>query len=90
MKNIFLFILTLCTGLLSYSQNQNIIIDNSFPYHVNEQTLGRATIGGDTIFISSARTNPLRFQFTNGDINNPLVIINKGGQVKIDNPDTYT
>jgi hypothetical protein len=90
MKNIFLFILTLCTGLLSYSQNQNIIIDNSFPYHVNEQTLGRATIGGDTIFISSARTNPFWFQFTNGDINNPLVIINKGGQVKIDNLDTYT
>jgi hypothetical protein len=90
MKDIFLFILTLCTGILSYSQNQNIIIDNSFPYHVNEQTLGRATIGGDTVFISSARTNPLRFQFTNGDINNPLVIINKGGQVKIDNPDTYT
>jgi hypothetical protein len=52
MKDIFLFILTLCTGILSYSQNQNIIIDNSFPYHVNQQTLGRATIGGDNIFIS--------------------------------------
>ena len=90
MKRICLFILTLYSGLLSYSQNQNFIIDNSFPYHVNEQTLGSATIGGDTIFISSSRTNPLRFQFTNGDTNNPLVIINKGGQVKIASPNSYS
>ncbi|MFT6065894.1 MAG: hypothetical protein ACJAQX_001770 [Polaribacter sp.] len=90
MRITFLFISTLCIGLLSYSQNQNFTIDNSFPYHVNEQTLGRATIGGDTIFISSSRTNPLRFEFTNGDINKPLVIINKGGQVKIESPNSYS
>ena len=90
MKLTCLFISTLFIGLLSYSQNQNFTIDNSFPYHVNEQTLGSATVGGDTIFISSSRTNPLRFQFTNGDINNPLVIINKGGQVKIESPNSYS
>tara|TARA_B110000967_G_scaffold208449_1_gene260706 strand:- start:11362 stop:14211 length:2850 start_codon:yes stop_codon:yes gene_type:complete len=90
MRIICLFISTLCFGLLSYSQNQNFTIDNSFPYNVNEQTLGSATIGGDTIFISSSRTNPLRFEFTNGDINNPLVIINKGGQVKIESPNSYS
>ena len=90
MRIICLLISTLCFGLLSYSQNQNFTIDNSFPYNVNEQTLGSATIGGDTIFISSSRTNPLRFEFTNGDINNPLVIINKGGQVKIESPNSYS
>ncbi|WP_339661996.1 T9SS type A sorting domain-containing protein [uncultured Polaribacter sp.] len=89
MKKIYLLMI-LCIGLQSYSQNQNFIIDNSFPYYVNAQTLGKATIGGDTIFISSARTNPLRFQFTNGDANKPLVIINKGGQVKIDSPNSYS
>lgn len=90
MKKKILFLLTLCSGLLSYSQNQNFIINNSFPYHVNEETLGRKTIGGDTIFIASSRTSALRFQFTNGDTNNPLVIINKGGQVKIASPNSYS
>ena len=90
MKKIYLLVLTLSVGLLSYSQNQNFIIDNSFPYLVNEQTLGSATIGGDTIFISSSRTNPLKFQFINGDTNNPLVVINKGGQVKIDSSNKYS
>jgi hypothetical protein len=69
MKIFYLFILTVCISLLANSQNQNIIIDNSFPYNVNQQTLG-ATIGGDTIFISSSRTNPLKFQNTNGDSQN--------------------
>jgi hypothetical protein len=90
MKKKYLLVFTIFICLLTYSQNQNITIDNSFPYHVNEQTLGRATIGGDTIFISSSRTNPLRFQLTNGDANNPLVVINKGGQVKIESPNSYS
>jgi hypothetical protein len=90
MKFIYLFILTVCISLLANSQNKNIIIDNSFPYFVNQKTLGRATIGGDTIFISSSRTNPLKFQYTNGDSQKPLVIINKGGQVKISTPANST
>ena len=90
MKKIYLFIVIFCFNLAFYAQNQNITIDNSFPYYVNQQTLGRATVGGDTIFISSARTKPLRFQFTNGNANKPLVVINKGGQVKIDSPNSYS
>lgn len=88
MKKFCFFLITLCIGTLAFSQNQNFIIDHTFPYHVNEETLGSATMGGDTIFISSSRTDPLRFQFVNGDANTPLVIINKGGQVKIDSGDT--
>lgn len=90
MKKTYLFIVTFCFNLGFYAQNQNITIDNSFPYYVNQQTMGRATVGGDTIFISSARTKPLRFQFTNGNATKPLVVINKGGQVKIDSPNSYT
>lgn len=90
MKKTYLFILSLCFSVGTYAQNKNITIDNSFPYHVNQKTLGRATTGGDTIFISSARTKPLRFQLTNGNASRPLVVINKGGQVKIDSPTSYT
>ncbi|MEC5167206.1 hypothetical protein RCH18_002956 [Flavobacterium sp. PL11] len=90
LKNFICFSILFFVSTLSYSQNKNIEIDNTFPYLVNNQTLGRHTIGGDTIFISSKRTNPLKFQFTNGDINKPLVIINKGGQVKIESPNSYS
>ncbi|WP_147676596.1 T9SS type A sorting domain-containing protein [Algibacter pacificus] len=90
MKKNYHLIFALLISCIAWSQNQNVIIDDSFPYYVNNETLGRATIGGDTIFISSLRTKPLKFQFTNGDINNPLVIINKGGQVKIESPNSYS
>jgi hypothetical protein len=90
MKKTYLFILTFCFVVLSNGQNQNITIDNSFPYYVNQQTLGRVAVGGDTIFISASRTKALRFQLTNGNATKPLVIINKGGQVKIDSPSSYS
>ena len=90
MKKIFLIIVWLIVSAQITAQNQNFIIDNSFPTIVNEQSLGRATMGGDTIFISSARTNPLKFQYTNGNADHPLVVINKGGQVKIDRSSTYS
>jgi hypothetical protein len=83
----YLFILTVCISLLANSQNQNIIIDNSFPYNVNQQTLG-ATIGGDTIFIllqnQSFKISKYKWRFSK-----PLVIINKG-QVKISSPNSYS
>ncbi|WP_406683603.1 T9SS type A sorting domain-containing protein [Seonamhaeicola sp. MEBiC1930] len=65
------------------SQNQNITLDKNFDYHVNTQTLGRTPIGGDTIFINSERTFPLKFEQIEGDSLAPIVVINKGGQVKI-------
>lgn len=88
MKKVFLVLLII--GLQINAQNRNFVIDNSFPSIVNEQSLGRATIGGDTIFISSNRTNPIKFQFTNGSATKPLVVINKGGQVKIDSKNGYS
>jgi hypothetical protein len=65
-------------------QNQNITLDSSSPVYINETTLGRSLVGGDTIFISSDRDKPLRFQSLIGSPSNPIVVVNKGGQVKID------
>lgn len=65
------------------AQNQNTILDESSAYLVNSQTLGRTPIGGDTIFVETTRTFPLKFQQIQGDSLAPVVIINKGGQVKI-------
>jgi hypothetical protein len=90
MKKIGLFFLTTLLVLTAYAQNQNTIIDNSFPYYVNAETLGRTAIGGDTIFVSSTRTDPLRFQLLNGNSEKPVVVINFGGDVKISSPNSYT
>ncbi len=68
----------------SAQQNENIILDSSSSYFVNSNTLGRTPIGGDTIFISSERVQPLKFEALIGSPNNPIVVINKDGQVKID------
>ncbi|GEM_PF-1988156 len=70
-------------SLCLLAQNQNITLDENSDYYVNAQTLNRTPIGGDTIFIDSSRKFPLRFQQIEGDSLNPLVVINKGGQVKI-------
>ncbi|WP_248722813.1 discoidin domain-containing protein [Seonamhaeicola sp. ML3] len=80
MSILFLFYFT---GLID-AQNQNVTLDASADYYVNSQTLGRTPIGGDTIFVSATRTFPLKFQNIEGDSINPIVVINTGGQVKID------
>lgn len=65
-------------------QNENITLDSYSSYFVNSNTLGRTPIGGDTIFISSDRVKPLKFESLIGSPDNPIVVINKDGQVKID------
>lgn len=77
---VFLF---LCMNFSFQAQNQNATLDENSDYHVNAQTLGRTPIAGDTIFVSSERTFPLRFENIIGDSLSPVVVINKGGQVKI-------
>ncbi|SDW44955.1 Right handed beta helix region [Lutibacter oricola] len=89
MKKSYIFILSLFSFLFANSQNQNFIIDNSYPFEINEESLGNATIGGDTIFVSSTRTKPIKFKSLTGDEGSPIVIINKGGQVKIEDSDSY-
>lgn len=90
MKKSYLFIFTLLICLFANAQNQNFIIDNNYPYKINEESLGSTIIGGDTIFVSSARTEPIKFELINGNEDEPIVIINKDGQVKIESPNSYS
>lgn len=85
----FFFPLSFFIVSIVSSQNTKFTIDNSFPYYVNAQTLGKTPIGGDTIYVNSDRTKPLRFQSIVGNTTNPIVIINKNGQVKIDDPQSW-
>ncbi|QGY45688.1 T9SS type A sorting domain-containing protein [Maribellus comscasis] len=59
-------------------------IDENASYYVNTETWNNLPQGGDTIFISANRTHALKFQYLSGSAENPLVIINSGGQVNID------
>ncbi|NAS32705.1 hypothetical protein GTQ40_17120 [Flavobacteriaceae bacterium R38] len=78
-----LLLFSIVFGKVSAQQNQNITIDEHSPYLINPSVLGRTPIGGDTIFIASTRVRPLRFEQLEGNSTHPIVIINKGGQVKI-------
>jgi hypothetical protein len=69
--------------------NKKYFIDENSSYYVNLETWIDAPNGGDTIFISSERTKPLRFQFITGEQDNPVVIINTGGQVDISSETTW-
>jgi hypothetical protein len=80
----FIFLIFFNSFYTSAQQNQNTILDSSSSYFVNTNTLGRTPIGGDTIFIASERVKPLKFESLVGSPGNPIVIINKDGQVKID------
>jgi hypothetical protein len=76
-------IFTLSTLNTVAQQNNNVVIDSSSPYLINSQSIGQNLVGGDTIFILNSRVQPLKFEFIEGSASNPIVVINKGGQVKI-------
>ncbi len=76
-----LFILTFL--ITSQSEATNYIIDASAPYYIPSTYWTTIPVGGDTVFISSERTKGLNFLDLVGDESNPIVFINKGGQVQI-------
>jgi len=80
---LFGLLISLSMSTIVIAQNGNYIIDEYFPEFIDESVLGRKPVGGDTIFISASRTRPLQFDKLVGAKNNPIVIINKGGQVNI-------
>lgn len=74
----------------NYVNGKKYLIDELSSYYVNQNTWSESPVGGDTIFISAQRSKPIRFQSISGEENNPIVIINYGGQVNIDGrPDTW-
>jgi hypothetical protein len=84
-----LFILSATAKSIDVDNAKKYIIDNQTSYYINNQTWETAPIGGDTIFIMSDRTKALRFQNINGSVTSPVVVINKGGQVKIYAQETW-
>ncbi len=92
MRNKYLFsigksVLLICFLIIvlpnALAQNQNFVIDENAPERIDEYFLGYKPTGGDTLFVASSRTRPLQFDQLEGDPNNPIVIINQGGQVHI-------
>lgn len=91
---LFFCLFFLGTTNLLFSENTNnakkYLIDKFSSDYVTQNTWNESPVGGDTIFISAQRTKPLRFQSISGAKNNPIVIINYGGQVIIDGrPDDW-
>ncbi|NRB59068.1 MAG: T9SS type A sorting domain-containing protein [Winogradskyella sp.] len=78
------FVTLLSSTFVISQTNSNVTLDSNSPYLINNQVLGRTLVGGDTIFISSERVNPIKFEFLEGNNIEPIVIINKDGQVQID------
>lgn len=73
----------LCIISFSAKSARQFIIDQSAPYYIPASYWDAVPGGGDTVFISSERTEALKFLDLVGDESNPIVFINKGGQVKI-------
>ena len=79
---LFFLQLVVIQSTIAESRKQ-FVIDENTSYYITNYTWETAPTGGDTIFILAERTNALKFQHINGNPNNPVVVINSGGQVKI-------
>ncbi len=64
-------------------------LDENSSYYVTQETWDVAPSGGDTIYISSSRVKALRFKYISGTEDEPVVVINHGGQVNIDCPTAW-
>lgn len=92
--NLFVaFIILLLTSthdiVAQTQQNKKYYIDENSSYFVSPDTWLEVPQGGDTIFVSSKRTKALRFLELAGNPENPLVIVNDGGQVNINDTVTW-
>lgn len=65
------------------------VVDEKSPFFINNSTWQTTPTGGDTIFILSTRTKAIKFQEITGSENKPVVVINHGGQVNINAPETW-
>jgi hypothetical protein len=87
---ITLFFFVPFIGIPSATDTHKIfIIDQNSPSYITHGTWEVAPTGGDTIFIASGRTRALKFKQINGEKNNPLTLINDGGQVQINDTDSW-
>lgn len=80
---LLILIITYYAGSAQTRTNPVYYIDQHSSYFVTPDTWAVPPSGGDTVFISPNRTKALRFQFIAGSEENPVVVMNDGGQVSI-------
>jgi hypothetical protein len=76
-------------AVLSFGTTKKYIVDEKSSYFITNDTWDKPITGGDTIFILSGRKKALKFREISGEKNNPVVVINAGGQVQIDSPTAW-
>lgn len=91
---VFFFFLSFVIPNMLFAEDiedeKKYLLNESSSNLITPESWDEAPSGGDTIFISARRTKPLRFTSISGEENNPIVVINYEGQVKIDGrPDAW-
>lgn len=93
-----LFVLALClaTNVTAKKKKlpknrsfEKIIVDQSFPAIIDENTFGYRLNPGDTIYISSDRTRGIKFKNIKGHKRASIVVVNYGGQVNINDQKSW-
>jgi hypothetical protein len=86
---IFILVFALLSGQTLRAEKKYVVNETSASYI--RQTIWNSTPGGgDTIFIESSRTEAIKFSELVGEENNPIVVVNLGGQVRIEDPDGWS
>lgn len=83
MLRLCLVILFFSGLFMSSAQNRVFFITHESPVLIRPEFFNPVPAGGDTIFISGDRAQPVIFEDFNGKQDSPLVIINQGKQVNI-------
>lgn len=78
-----IFTLSLLINFLQSFAVKSFVINNEAPKIISPAYFTTNPVGGDTIYILNTRTKGLKFQNFNGNSGTPIVFINLGGQVII-------
>lgn len=88
--NLFCFCLCLLfAGSTNRSVAKNHTIDEAAPSYIPASYWETIPVAGDTVFITSGRTKALKFLDLVGEESNPIVFVNKGGQVHINDKEKW-
>lgn len=79
----FIFAAVIVTSHSAVATEKYVIHEN-YPMTISADTWDVPPAGGDTIYISHLRKKAIKFRYLSGDEGNPLVVINSGGQVNIE------
>ncbi|WP_347841251.1 right-handed parallel beta-helix repeat-containing protein [uncultured Draconibacterium sp.] len=68
---------------------KNHTIDQAAPSYIPLSYWETMPVAGDTVFITSGRTKAIKFMELEGEESDPIVFINKGGQVHINDKEQW-